>query len=452
MKLVLENIGMLEKAEVKLDGLTVIAGENDTGKSTVGKVLFCLIKAIGRYKEDLEESQEHHITEKVEEILFQLRRYAIKYTATSREEMEEIFSQSRREIRKNVTQGNAEKIYQRLDEFYKKTKRNRLFAETNERSLFDPVSNNARQQDIEKNLSDLDNLIKNPIQEKEAIQNALKKVFQSEFSSQINSTNSQKSSIQLFDEDLVILDIELHKNKVALKNHHTDIFIQDATFIETPLILNLHDMLIRAKSGIEITQRRSAYLGVPYTTLHTKDLFDKLKERENFSLDFNTDPENSFRQNIRSIIDGEVVYSAEERDFVFVKDKQKIPIKNTATGIKSFGILQLLFDREFVAKRSYLILDEPEIHLHPKWQLQYAELIAKLAKNNIPILVTSHSPYMIEALQRYSDKEGVKEKTNFYLAKQGIIEDKSSLGEIFEQLSEPFDTFDEMDKEILLDG
>ena len=42
MKLVLENIGMLERAEVKLDGLTVIAGENDTGKSTVGKALMAV--------------------------------------------------------------------------------------------------------------------------------------------------------------------------------------------------------------------------------------------------------------------------------------------------------------------------------------------------------------------------------------------------------------------------
>ena len=40
MRIKLTNIGMLESADVKLDGLTVIAGENDTGKSTLGKTLF----------------------------------------------------------------------------------------------------------------------------------------------------------------------------------------------------------------------------------------------------------------------------------------------------------------------------------------------------------------------------------------------------------------------------
>lgn len=50
MKLVLENIGMLVHAELDLKNLSIIAGENDNGKSTIGKVVFCIIKAISRYK------------------------------------------------------------------------------------------------------------------------------------------------------------------------------------------------------------------------------------------------------------------------------------------------------------------------------------------------------------------------------------------------------------------
>ncbi len=43
--LTLENIGMLKKAQVDIGGLSVIAGANDEGKSTVGKALMALIKA-----------------------------------------------------------------------------------------------------------------------------------------------------------------------------------------------------------------------------------------------------------------------------------------------------------------------------------------------------------------------------------------------------------------------
>ncbi|XUP89179.1 AAA family ATPase [Campylobacter coli] len=43
-KLYLENIGIIKEANINLEGLSVIAGENDTGKSTVGKILMALIK------------------------------------------------------------------------------------------------------------------------------------------------------------------------------------------------------------------------------------------------------------------------------------------------------------------------------------------------------------------------------------------------------------------------
>jgi len=43
MTLELKNIGMIKEASVKIDGLTVIAGENDTGKSTLSKALYLII-------------------------------------------------------------------------------------------------------------------------------------------------------------------------------------------------------------------------------------------------------------------------------------------------------------------------------------------------------------------------------------------------------------------------
>ena len=46
MELQLKNIGMIKEANVKLDGLTVIAGENDTGKSTVAKFLYCIFEGL----------------------------------------------------------------------------------------------------------------------------------------------------------------------------------------------------------------------------------------------------------------------------------------------------------------------------------------------------------------------------------------------------------------------
>ncbi|OUQ54439.1 hypothetical protein B5E58_13115, partial [Tyzzerella sp. An114] len=45
MKLSLKNIGKIDTATVEINGITVIAGENNTGKSTVGKALFSIFNS-----------------------------------------------------------------------------------------------------------------------------------------------------------------------------------------------------------------------------------------------------------------------------------------------------------------------------------------------------------------------------------------------------------------------
>jgi len=44
MRLKFNNIGIIKEADILINGLTVLAGVNDTGKSTVGKLLYSLIK------------------------------------------------------------------------------------------------------------------------------------------------------------------------------------------------------------------------------------------------------------------------------------------------------------------------------------------------------------------------------------------------------------------------
>ncbi|MDE7388687.1 MAG: hypothetical protein K2M97_05480, partial [Muribaculaceae bacterium] len=51
MKLRLHNILKIESAEIELGGLTVLTGENNSGKSTVGKVLFSVLKAVNNARQ-----------------------------------------------------------------------------------------------------------------------------------------------------------------------------------------------------------------------------------------------------------------------------------------------------------------------------------------------------------------------------------------------------------------
>jgi predicted ATPase len=166
---------------------------------------------------------------------------------------------------------------------------------------------------------------------------------------------------------------------------------------------------------------------------------------------------NKYFKNIKKIINGEVFYDSSKDDIFYKKDglPNKLEMAQTSSGIKMFGFFQILILNKSLTQGSVLILDEPEVHLHPKWQLEYAKFLVSLVKGKITVLVNSHSPYMIEALKRYGTQ--AKISMDFYLAtsvgKQSTIKDVTThISPIFEQLSEPFDTFDEMDSQVLQGG
>ena len=58
MKLSLRNVNKIHAADVELNGLTVIVGENDSGKSTIGRILFSVVKALTGTKEN-DERKKH---------------------------------------------------------------------------------------------------------------------------------------------------------------------------------------------------------------------------------------------------------------------------------------------------------------------------------------------------------------------------------------------------------
>lgn len=48
MHLSINNFAKISSAELDFDGMTVIAGANNTGKSTAGKVLYVLFRALSQ--------------------------------------------------------------------------------------------------------------------------------------------------------------------------------------------------------------------------------------------------------------------------------------------------------------------------------------------------------------------------------------------------------------------
>lgn len=58
MKLVIDNISKIRHAEFEFRGITVIAGNNNTGKSTVGKVMFSAFNSLRNIGEKVERQRQ----------------------------------------------------------------------------------------------------------------------------------------------------------------------------------------------------------------------------------------------------------------------------------------------------------------------------------------------------------------------------------------------------------
>jgi hypothetical protein len=278
MELQLKNIGMIKEANVKIDGLTVIAGENDTGKSTLGKSLYLQLKSIQNALDE-------------EGSFFD-----------SNDFIDYLFNKNMTEKGK-ITLILQQNIYWSL-EFLN--------------SKLDGIGRTGEGTDDVDHFLDLKDKLLNPL------------------------------------------------------------------IIETPLVWNFTDFF---RDIAQIESQMNIKLDYPYLM---KDL--------NFKL--------HIKEKVTSLMGGEFKKDEMGR-YYFDKRGQRIEIVNTATGIKYFGIFQVLSQNNY------------------------------LNENTVKIVVNSHSPYMIEALKRYSEVEKIEDETNFYLAEDGYIEYQESLEDIFEKLVLP---------------
>ena len=91
------------------------------------------------------------------------------------------------------------------------------------------------------------------------------------------------------------------------------------------------------------------------------------------------------------------------------KDENSMPIFTDSSG-KKFGINELssgekqLFLRTLAIKmlepeNSIIMIDEPELSLHPKWQQKIVDFYRKIGKNNQIILAT-HSPHILGSVEK----------------------------------------------------
>ncbi|MDO9512892.1 MAG: AAA family ATPase [Bacteroidales bacterium] len=111
---------------------------------------------------------------------------------------------------------------------------------------------------------------------------------------------------------------------------------------------------------------------------------------------------------------GKVVVS-KEGDVQFSSNKaksKKIPIHLSASIVKTLS--SLVFYLKFIAtKDELIIIDEPELNLHPNNQVILTRIFAKLVNRGFRMLISTHSDYVIRELNNLimssSPRDGISE-------------------------------------------
>lgn len=395
MELNINNFAKIEKADITIDGITVIAGENNTGKSTVGKILFSLFNALSNIEERIYE-------ERLKEIRTS-NRLIVQSCLLNVDEVKKMPMRSILEIERKVSRVIEDKLknVNGLNETCIEELIKNVIPEMGDQILSELTGK------IWTNMNEILNL-----PEKNIMSEIISRYFNAVFHSQIMplSINGKKNS----DVSLKIKDKSVNlifeDNVCTEVNDEVNLF-HKAIYIDNPFVI---DELLNYKGNVQnpINEKLTELLEEGFTMQGRvmDGVIESVRAKEKLS---------EIYKILGGVIDGEIVINQGKEEFGLKKNgfSEPISLHNLSTGMKSFAILKMLLENGSLKEKDVVILDEPEIHLHPQWQIVYAELIVLLQKSfDLSIVVTTHSPYFVDAINLFSCKYGTDDQVNYYIS------------------------------------
>jgi len=214
--------------------------------------------------------------------------------------------------------------------------------------------------------------------------------------------------------------------------------LSNIIFLDSPIFLKLRKALDKHEKLPLFREEEENYLtGVPK---YIEDLYKNIDKEFIQRLDFE-----ETKTKIAHIINGDV--SISNGQITYKSSGREIPISLTAMGVSSFAILYLLIKSNTLRKGSYLIIDEPEVHLHPDWQVLLMEILYELAQQGVHVVIASHSIEIVKYLEVFlKEKEDANEiiAVNYMSDDEEFIEKfkssdlKAQINMVLDDLGKPF--------------
>lgn len=380
MELKITNVGKISLAEIEIKGLTIIAGPNATGKSTVSRSLFAMFHSFSKISDKI-------TLEKI---------YAIQ----------KMFFSSNKHFEFMLTcQLQPRELAAILAGDVDKNRINKTLHNSN------PTFESS---ELVEELSD-DILKINSTSEELLHREIVSEIFIEEFNSHItNIRSNSKSEIELIIKD--------SKNKVVFDSKNELVAIEvgkdlsyEVVYIDDPFIINSYNLSqergqlpLYGDISEKVSNHRSSLIS-QYKNTENLTLVDKANLKERLNVIY---------KKINDTLGVDMVLFEKGKNSVESHlSSDRLSVDSLSSGMKTFYLIKRLIDNGSIVQNTTLILDEPEVHLHPDWQVSLAEIIVLLQKEmGLHILINTHSPYFLRAIEVYSQKYAIAPCVKYYLS------------------------------------
>ena len=418
VELTINGIGKVVDTHILLEGITLVAGPNDIGKSTIGKTLFALVN-----------SQYDFTAHMLREKIIKIERVIYGYLPTEEEFAYRLADYLSKTVATRIVKdlsAPAGTTLKAVGEWF--TSQGRTFD--------DDQREQGEIDDIRRILLDMgDN------EDKRA------RTLRVQCASIINDDAAsyrrrfmENGFDMLFDAQ-INNRLEFGRDATASLSSHTTGQAVNATFrndecLETSNTLDPRYNVLLIEDPRMITRVFSQRRRIPrfmsqyYYPGQTADLYDqewsiiqaRMHDATQGMSEHDLNARRAVNNRIISILDKahQGTVDADDNGALVLRETgdmtEPIRVANASMGVKAVEFIKTILRRSVLDDATFLVLDEPEIHLHPEWQLVYAKALVLIARElHTRILVTTHSPYFLQALQTYMTDAGQADRFHVYV-------------------------------------
>lgn len=423
MRIQVNNIGIIKDADIEINGITVLAGKNGTGKSTIGKCLYSMFNSLYRIDDKIIEIKKEKADKLISKALFE------NVGMSSRDRM--LYKRNIRSLVSDIF--DSEYLKNPYDDY------DHISDIVNE-SFLDMFLENETIDELISEVKTVFNYTDNSI-----IQEVIRRYFNRIFNGQINclSNPNELAKVEFMLKDEIISASFVNNN--CIEAIAPIMITHEALLIDDPFMIEYYDSLINSRigfirSGINASPSESDNLGD-----EEQDVIDAIEIKEKLEKIFTI---------LNKNIPGKLKETESGLTLEVDEYEEPIKIENLSAGLKSFAIIKLIVEKRMLKKKDVLILDEPEIHLHPEWQLDYAELLVLLQQQfELSLILTTHSSEFLQAINYFSKKYKVADVCKYYFAKvcdghSEFVDCSDDLRPIYSQLVKPNLRLSELNDEI----